>query len=160
MPPACPIELHLFDFVDEFAESVKSGKIKDVEDVEASSGIVEFCEEFFNQFLAAVGVPVLGFGPTSKAKASAAAIKRRDDPAEVTVRSLLALFEKFCDLHSEVLGGDYGSAKITYEEFHADYMRKLLARAAEWAEGDYPQLAVRVKAAHEVYDEALEAKGW
>jgi hypothetical protein len=156
-----PIEPTLFDFVEVFAGEVEAGGITGAGTVDESSAIIEFCESFFDQFFANVlHIQILGFGATSKNLASRAAVERRDAAALKSVRSLIALFERFCDLHGEVLGGDYGSAKITYRKFHADYMRKLLERAERWAgETDEP-LAVRIRAAREHYDRAMRSQGW
>lgn len=101
-----PIEPSLFDFVETFAGEVADGSVTGTGTVEESSAIIDFCESFFDQFFAnVVRVPILGFGPTSKALAARAAVDLRDDEMAKPVRSLIALFEKFCDLHGGVTSG-------------------------------------------------------
>src|SRR4051794_34437397 len=109
-----PIELSLFDFVDEFATEMRRDGLKDglnpLDTLAANSRIVTFCESFFVQFFANVlNTEIDGFDSQSKRAASDLAVGLRDDKAKASVRALIALFEKFCDMYADIIGGAYGA---------------------------------------------------
>jgi hypothetical protein len=163
MPASSPVELTLFDFVDEFASQVRMGNPKARETVVGSSRIVVFCESFFDQFFAKVlHSAITGFDPDSKRKAARMAEQLKGEPpSSAELRALVALFESFCDMYLDVIKGSYGAAEITYARFHQNYMRRLLERAGRWAEQvPYPDLAARIAQARSVYTEAIGAMRW
>jgi hypothetical protein len=163
MPPTWPIELSLFDFVDDFARQITGGHPKPSEVVEQSAGIVVFCESFFDQLFAQVlDCPITGFDPTSKRKASRLAAGLAGPLAgSPNLRALVALFEGFCDMYLDVIKGSYGSSEITYLRFHDNYMQRLLKRALAWAkEAPYDDLAARIESAQQGYSAAIGAMRW
>ncbi len=163
MPTSSPIELTLFNFVDEFAFQITSGTPGPLEEVADSSSIIVFCESFFDQLFAhALDCPITGFDPDSKRKAARLAEELKGDAqTSLELRALVALFESFCDMYLEVIKGSYGAAKITYTRFHQNYMRRLLDKAQKWAEqAPYPDLALRITQASSIYTQAVGARKW
>ncbi len=162
MPTSSPIELTLFDFVDEFAQQIQMGSPTPLEVVTVSSGIVVFCESFFDQLFAHVlDCPITGFDPESKRAASRLAEEMKGAETSTELRALVALFEKFCDMYLDVIKGSYGAAEITYRRFHQTYMRRLLDRAGRWAEqASHSDLAARIAQARNAYDQAIGAMRW
>jgi hypothetical protein len=157
------LDPRLFGFVHDFAGDVEKGTVGKLDTVEASSPIIVFCESFFEQFMGDVlGSPITGFDQESKRAAAGIAERLKvDAPGEKATRRVLALFERFCDVHADVVGGTYGAGSITYQRFQADYMRRLLEAAEGWAEVS-GQTALRdaIAAARAAYDKALRAQGW
>jgi hypothetical protein len=154
------IELSLFDFIDDFADEVQDESIDRDDTVEKSSPIISFCETFFDQFFAALGHNISGFNDDAKRDASELAERLRLRADTKPMRVVIALFEEFCEMYDDVLGS-YGSGSITYDEFHADYMTRLLKRANQWANAKgLDALAERITAARTVYDTAIKAKRW
>jgi hypothetical protein len=153
----------LFAFVRDFAADVETGTVGKLETVEASSPIIMFCESFFEQFMGDVlGSPITGFDQESKRTAAGIAERLKlDAPGDTATRRVLALFERFCDVHADVVGGTYGAGSITYQRFHADYMRRLLEAAEKWAEAsEQTELKDAIASARAAYDAALRAQGW
>jgi hypothetical protein len=157
-----PIELSLFDFVDEFATEISKDGLNPLDTLAANSRIIEFCESFFVQFFANVlHTEIEGFDSQSKRAASGIAIALKDDKTKKLVRVLIALFEKFCDMHADVIGGAYGAAEITYTTFHRQYIQRLLRRAAEWAKmAQLAELEARIVQSQKRYDEAAKSRKW
>jgi hypothetical protein len=157
------LDPRLFEFVHDFAADVEKGTVGKLDTVEASSPIIVFCESFFEQFMGDVlGSPITGFDQESKRTAAGIAERLKVDvPGDKATRRVLALFERFCDVHADVVGGTYGAGSITYQRFHADYMRRLLEAGEDWADAS-GQTALRdvIAAARVAYDKALRAQGW
>jgi hypothetical protein len=156
----------LFKFVHDFAKEVADGKITKFETVEESSPIIAFCESFFEQFFGdELDTQITVFDHDAKRAAAEEAerLKLRGGNADDTkdARRLIALFEKFCDLYADVVGGTYGAGSITYRRFHADYMRRLLRAALAWArERKRRDLVAAIESASSAYDAALQGRGW
>jgi hypothetical protein len=152
----------LFDFVHDFADDVSNDKVDRLTTVEESSPIIAFCETFFEQFLGdELGAAITGFDQDSKRIAAREAERLKQEDRAKEARQLLALFEKFCDLHADVVGGTYGAGSINYQRFHADYMRRLLGAAEAWATAENrPELTSAIASARQAYEGALGAKGW
>lgn len=152
----------LFDFICDFAGEVANGTVAKLDTVEESSPIIVFCESFFEQFFGnALKAPITGFDQVSKGVAAdqAEELKLQDGTKET--RRIVALFEKFCDLHADVVGGTYGAGSITYQRFHSDYMRRLLRATLDWARDEQAaDLTVAVDSAMIAYENAMVTKGW
>ena len=119
--------------------------------------------EFFDQLFARVlKRPIRGFASESKRMAVRLAEELKSENSEPReLRALIALFEKFCDVYSELIAGSYGAGNITYKQFHERYVRRLLTRAEAWARvAPYPDLAARIRDALTAYDNAIEAMQW
>jgi hypothetical protein len=157
-----PIEPSLFDFVDEFAEQVEQGELTPIDTLAASSRIVTFCESFFVQFFAnELSHEIDGFDPVAKRAAAGIAVDFSDDDEKRPVRALVSLFEKFCDMYADVLGGAYGAAQITHERFHRQYMSRLLRRAEDWAKADgHEELQQRITKSRRAYEAAVKSRKW
>ena len=163
MLPQSPIELSLFDFVDEFARGLEGGVPEGSDSVVDNSTVVMFCESFFDQLFASVlHCPITGFDTRSKHKAARLAEKSRTaTPLSQELRKLVSLFESFCDMYQDVIKGSYGAGEITYSKFHQKYMSRLLERAELWAgQEGYSDLQTRIAAARTRYDEAVEGMLW
>lgn len=163
MPAASPIELKIFDFIDDFARKIRGGNPTPSTVVVQTDGIVVFCESFFDQlFVRVLGASITGFDPPSKRK-GVALVSRETGPLanSASLRALVTLFESFCDMYQDVIEGSYGAAEITYARFHDRYMSRLLDRALAWArEGSSQELADRIALAHLVYSDAIGAMQW
>lgn len=163
MPPSSPIELDLFDFVDNFALSIKAGNPNRERAVTAGDAVIGFCTSFFAQFFANVlACPITGFDPASKRKASRLAEAGGDTLAvSPGQRLLVTSFESFCDMYQDVVDGSYGAAEITYTTFHDRYLSRLLEHALAWArELPYEALADRIALAQLVYSDAATVMKW
>ncbi|MFI4990319.1 MAG: hypothetical protein ACHQHO_05325 [Solirubrobacterales bacterium] len=159
---SAPVEPSLFDFVDEFAAEVQKGELSPLETLAANARIITFCESFFVQFFANVlGKEIEGFDPQAKRSAAGIAIELKDDQAQAPVRALIGLFEKFCDMYADIIGGAYGAAEITYASFHRLYVGRLLRRAAEWAAAaDLDELETRIVQSQQRYEDAVKSRKW
>lgn len=155
------VQPSLFDFVSDFADEVKAGKIEELATLEESSGIIVFCESFFEQFFATVGLSIDGFNLRGKRAAAGLAetMTRSDETAPV--RALVSLYERFCDMYVDLVGTSFGDGTITYQVFHADYMRRLLKRALDWVTtaGHHDVIVPLTKAIGD-YDEAMKKMKW
>ena len=157
-----PLEPSLFDFVSDFSQEVLDGKIGQLDTVEESSPVITFCENLFSQFFAEyLGQPIEGFDFEAKRAAAGLAERFQGQEDRKETRSLIALFEKFCDLYGDVVGGAYGSGSVTYQTFHSDYMRRLLARTLTWSkQGEYGELTAAIERAQDTYETAMKKKKW
>jgi hypothetical protein len=158
------IEPGLFEFVDEFAKQVQGGEFKPDDKLDANFRIMVFCENFFGQFFAnALKTEMEGFDQSAKRKAAGVALDRQSEKGERAraTRALIAMFERFCDLYADALGGEYAEAAITLRYFHQEYLYKLLRRAEEWAKawGD-EALSKRIGESLERYTEAVGSQKW
>ena len=160
---SAPIELSLFDFVDEFAAEVEIGSVEGQHTLEEDSPLlIDFCEAFFDQFFAALGYNISSFHPASKRQASELVERLRLKEGDTQhTRMIITLFESFCDMYEDIADGSYGSWSVTYAEFHADYMLRLLEGAQEWAATEgFKELVDRITDACNAYNVAITAKGW
>lgn len=159
---SAPIELSLFDFVDEFAAEVEMGNFEGWDTVEEDSLLMTFCESFFDQFFAALGYNISGFDSKDKRKASELVERLRVAKEDMKhTRAIIALYESFCDMHDDIVESSYGSRAVTYEEFHTDYVSRLLMQAQEWAEAEgFEELADRITNACTRYDAVVITEGW
>lgn len=158
-----PISLALFDAIDDFARDVRGGDPKPLAAVTVGVEIIVFCESFFDQLFANVlNCQIQGFNPQSQNSASRLAEELKRDPnSSAPLRSLIGLFENFCEVYSQLISGSYAEGEITYRQFHELYVSRLLERAKAWAEkSDLPDLADRIDSALEVYDNAILAMKW
>jgi hypothetical protein len=159
-----PIDLSLFDFIEEFATEVQEGNVDLGETVATSSPIVTFCESFFEQFFAAMDYEISGlFDYTAKEEAAELALRLRHENEEGTLhtRAVIALFESFCDMYDDAEGGLYGYGPVSYRKFYTDYMKRLLRRAHEWAETEgIDELAERIAYVGSIYDRAMKSQRW
>jgi hypothetical protein len=63
--------------------------------------------------------PIEGFTTESKRAATRLTEELKKDQGQPDeLRSVIPLFEKFCDMYSELIGGSYGAGEITYKQFH------------------------------------------
>jgi hypothetical protein len=160
---SAPIALSLFDFVDEFAAEVKIGSIEGLDPVEEDSSLlIDFCETFFVQFFGPLGCNIRSFDAVSKRQASELVERLRLQEGDTQhTRVIITLFESFCDMYEDIADGSYGSWSVTYEEFHTDYMSRLLEGAQEWANVEgFKELADRITDACYAYNVTITAKGW
>lgn len=157
-----PIDLRLFDFIEEFAAEVQKGSVDLGETVEKNSLIVTFCESFFEQFFAALDYEISGlFDYTAKEEAAELVVRLRLEKGTEHTRAVIALFEFFCDMYADVEGGLYGNGPVSYRRFYTDYMKRLLRRAREWAKTEgVDELAERIAYVSTIYDRAMKSQRW
>jgi hypothetical protein len=157
-----PVEPSLFTFVDEFVDEIKNRKRKPLDTLAANSRIITFCEAFFAQFFANVlDEEIVGFDFAAKRTAAGIAIALAKDKTKAEIRKLVALFEAFCEMHDDLLGGYGGAPDLTYRAFHREYMLRLLRGARDWAKADgHSELCERITAAYDNYVKAVKELKW
>ena len=132
-----PIAVSLFVRVDEYATSIEDGKVLTDKPLQMSTPIVIFCLNFFDQFFVhVVGTPV--GAPSDSAKQKAAALRIAQPTDAVTVRQLIALFERLCELWDGALGFTYTSTPDEIIEFNQRYIPRLLTAIKNWARSATP----------------------
>lgn len=152
------IELSLFDFIDELADDVSNGTLDWQESIDGSSASVLFCESFFDQFFATLGHDISGFTHRAKVRASKLALRlRQNDKSSTThTRKIIVMYEEFCDMYDDISGGYGHETPTTYEDFHMNYLSRLLRITKEWADSrDYNELADRISDAQETLNRAM-----
>jgi hypothetical protein len=159
-----PIDLRLFDFIEEFAIEVQKGNVDLGETVATDSPILTFCKSFFEQFFAATLDYQISrlFDYTAREEAAELAVRLRlENKGNTThMRAIISLFESFCVTYSDD-GGLYGDGPVSYRKFYNDYMKRLLRRAREWAEAEgIDALAERIAYVGEFYDRAMKSQKW
>jgi hypothetical protein len=155
------IDPSLFDFVDEFADQAREPDTAADDLVATNLNLVVFCEGFFAQFFeSALKVEITGFGPEAQRVAASILAK---GGLKREVRSLVSLFESFCDWHMDVAGAGYEIPDMTWRRFHTRYLARLLQRSAAWVrivDPPQPQLRERLDSANANYDAAIRALQW
>ncbi|GIM89299.1 hypothetical protein [Paractinoplanes toevensis] len=158
-----PIEESLFDFIDDFANQLKTGKIGRWDTVERSSDMLAFCESFFDQFFGSLGSSITGFGRKSKQNAGELAERlHRDEPDSTRdARRIIVMFEEFCDMYSDLSSNYSSGSDVTYDIFHEDYLTRLLGLAGDWATNTGQEsLAARIEQCSRTYEDAVEDTEW
>jgi hypothetical protein len=157
-----PIEPSLFDFVDEFATEITKNHPGPFETLAANSRIITFCESFFVQLFANVfSTTIEGFDTEAKRLAAGFAVDLEEDDTAAPLRALLSLFESFCAMYEDLMGGMSGGSEITYVELHSQYISLLLERAKDWAQAEEHQdLAERASQAQRSYEQAAKSQSW
>jgi hypothetical protein len=143
----------LFDFVDEAAAALDASTL--YEPVSSSSGVLEFCRNFYAQFFVNVlEVDVAALTLESAREANVLLKKHRDWKPEA--RALVRRFQRLCKIYPDIRGGDYGGGSTVYHEFHEDFIPGLLHEVAAWAsaEGE-DEVAARAASSRERYRAAL-----
>lgn len=149
--PAHPVSLSLFELITEKAAEIRANpKVIDAE-VSNSDKAMEFCEDFFQQFLkAAAGISINGFDINDKEEVARARMQSKAAPA----RAVMAQYEKLCDFYFELQGSVFvrGAGK----RFRVTYVTRLLTRIQAWTKSiDDPELTAKVKAVAADYKGAV-----
>lgn len=118
----------LFDSLDEYIELLESHEAFSSRNVvPETSPIISFTENAFAQFFEnEVGSEITGFDDHFKRRAARARYRKKDLPKQT--RSLIVLFEQFCDVHDDVIGAGYGGQVAVLEAFHGKLVLRLLER--------------------------------
>jgi len=141
------VEPALFDQIDDYLREYRT----DPKKVDASR-LRTFAENFFLQFfLNVLRQKITRIGREAKDLSARLRLKRRD-PADVSLRRLLARFERLCDLLPMIAGQLSRPGNEAPAEFRDRYMNRLLAAIASWAEQtDDKALAARADATRDAY---------
>lgn len=154
------IKPSLFDLLDEYSAQIRSGEVQPATSLPRTSRVLVFCENLFNQFFANVlGQQITGFG--SAAQRNAARLRKSGELTDASARTVVAVFEQFCDIYPDVLGAGYGGSPGTFRRFHRNLLPRLLRSFLTWARaGQELALATRIAEAQDAYSQALEEAKW
>lgn len=142
----------VFGFVDDYVEQLK-GSDGLLTELGEDEGLVLFCREFFNQFLAGeFEVQLEGF--SSRAAIDAwveirPQLKRKDARAPI-----VAAFREFCQDYDTIVGERYDKGG-QLSEFQEVFVPELLNQIAQWA--DETDVGVAASAAQHELREALNS---
>lgn len=147
------VAIALFELVTESAAAIRSDPTQLEAPVESDTKILEFCEDFFQQFLKSVaGIVIGGFEPKDKEEVARARLGSKSAPA----RAVMAQCEKLCDFYFELLG----SVQLPGAEkrFRVTYMTRLLTRIEAWAKSvNDDELVARATEASKDYAGAVSS---
>lgn len=151
----------LFDSIDEYVEQLNSGTALSDKVVPETSPLLTFTENAFAQFFQnEVGTEITGFDFKAKRRAARLRYSRKDRLSK-EARSLISLFEQFCDVHEDVLGAGYGGQASVLEDFHRKLVVRLLERLQALAGGNHDrELRARAASALGSFEQAVEAYDW
>ncbi len=157
-----PIALELFDRVEEYADSLQ--EVFDQEDdeedlqLESSTSIIVFCENFFAQFFrSTLGTRITSLDQAAKMRAAKARLGLPRHGRYRSERRLIVQFEKLCDIWPDIQGHGYSGATAARTEFNLVYIPKLLKCITAWATAaDELEVAERAREAAEYYADTVE----
>lgn len=151
----------LFDLVDEYVEQLESGTGLTGKVVPGTSPIITFSENAFAQFFQnEVGVEITGFDFRDKRKSARLRYSKKSQLSKQAL-ALISLFERFCDVHDDVLGAGYGGQASVLEEFHCKLVVRLLDRLRALARARHDSdLRVRADSALESFERAVSHYDW
>jgi hypothetical protein len=125
------ITTDVFGFVDDYVEKLEDSKCL-LTDLAEDEGLVLFCREFFNQFLAAeFHVTLDGFSSKSAVDAWVAIRPHlKDDDSRVPI---VSAFRQFCQDYDTIIGERYDKGG-QLSEFQEEFVPELLESITTWAE--------------------------
>jgi hypothetical protein len=152
--PEHPVSIALFDLIAESAALIRANPKEIEARIESDAKILEFCEDFFQQFLKAVaGLAITGFDQKDKEEVARTRMASKSRP----VRAVMAQYEKLCDTYYEFRG----SVQLPGSErrFRVTFVTRLMARIEAWAKsiGD-KDLIAKVSEAAEDYADAVKSQ--
>jgi hypothetical protein len=153
-----PVEPTLFSLVEQYADSINSGKVDAERGLPRDASIVVFCQTFFQQFFEhEYSLEITGTDGKSKSSAIRLRLRLEGEHGKGPTTRLIELFQDLCDAWPDILGWTYGGSEEEFEEFHVVYVPRLLKRIEAWAkEHGYDAIADRSRAAAKVYIPASE----
>jgi hypothetical protein len=140
----------LFDVLIEYAQGVESGQIHPAKSLAETSPALTFCESFYAQFFQnELRLRITSFDNESKKAAVALRMNLKKKRTPRAVIQLITWFEKLCDIYPNVLALGYGGgSKLSFYDFHANYLVVLLSRILAWANaGKSSALKMKVREA-------------
>jgi hypothetical protein len=155
-----PVELALFDLLDEYSAAIVAGEVTSGRRVATSSKIIIFLQSFFEQlFASCFALQLEAFDDESKRMS--VELRHGRDVTE-KLRPVVSAFEEVCDLYPDIIGASYGGgSEATFRRFHKRYLPRLLRSAAAWANGaDERDLAARITESAQAYNSAIGAAKW
>ncbi|MFN2629270.1 MAG: hypothetical protein ABR569_11625 [Gaiellaceae bacterium] len=126
------ITTDVFGFVEDYVESLADTHCL-LTELDEDEGLVLFCREFFNQFLASeFRIPLTGF---SSRAAVDAWVKIRPQLKDRDLRApIVSGFREFCQDYDTITGERYDKGgQLT--EFQEVFVPELLEHIATWADG-------------------------
>jgi hypothetical protein len=152
--PEHPVSIALFDLIAESAALIRANPKEIEARIESEAKILEFCEDFFQQFLMAVaGLAITGFDQKDKEEVARTRMASKSRPA----RAVMAQYEKLCDTYYEFRG----SVQLPGSErrFRVTFVTRLMARIEAWAKsiGDMDLIA-KVSEVAEDYADAVKGQ--
>lgn len=127
-----PLSPTLFDLLDQYVAELPSLNISKKRRLTANSKLLTFCQNFFNQFFDnCLDHQITGFSAISKRSVVRLRLRRKAELSR-EMRSLMTLYEEFCDLYVDLIGAGYGGGtKSTVEAVHTKFLPRLLERARQ-----------------------------
>jgi len=125
------VNVDVFGFVDDYGEQLKAKEAL-LTDLPEDEGLILFCREFFNQFLASeFDVRLNGF---SSRDAVDAWVGIQEELADGDLREpIVASFREFCQDYDTLIGERYDKGG-QLSEFQEEFVPALLDQIGAWAE--------------------------
>jgi hypothetical protein len=153
---AGPIAQELFRRVDEYTASISSGQVTDGSSLNQDTSIYLFYQNFFLQFFEnALHQPITGFDEQAESKAARLRLSLTGTD-NLPARRVIAQFEKFCEMLSDLVAGQYYPSEDAFLRFHKLYIPRLLRSIGVWAAAaGLPEIARCAKRAFDAYETAV-----
>ena len=154
------ISPELFDLLDEYVVELESGTAIVDDVVPETSPMLAFAENAFAQFFEnQVGKEIKGFD--EKSKRQAARQRAANKSLSAQTRSLIALYQQFCDVYEDVQSASYGGHAAVLEDFHTKLMIRLIERIRALAGSKHDdELRSRADQAFDDFAPAVDAYDW
>lgn len=126
----------------------------------STSPMLAFAENAFAQFFQnQVGKEIKGFDEKSKKRATRQRAARTDLSPQS--RSLIVLYQQFCDIYEDIQSASYGGQATVLEEFHTKLMVRLIERIRALAGSKHDNdLRDRADQAFDAFAPAVNAYDW
>jgi hypothetical protein len=150
----------LFDLLLTYANDRATGRIKPTRSLASTSPALTFCENFYAQFFQnELGQEITTFNQQTKTAAVRLRLQLKKKRTPKSTIELVTWFEKLCDIYPNVLALAYGGgSRITFVDFHANYLITPLVRGAAWAKAKkYPDVAKKARLALAALKKGLAA---
>jgi hypothetical protein len=154
------ISPELFDLLDEYVAELETGAAIVDDVVPQTSPMLAFIENAFAQFFQnQVGREIKGFDEKSKRRAARQRAAKKDLSPQT--RSLIVLYQQFCDSYEDIQSASYGGQATVLEEFHIKLMVRLIERIRALAGSKHDdELRSRADAAFDEFAPAVDSYDW
>lgn len=152
------VEPQLFDLLDEYVESIRSGGAGATQSVRGSSRVIVFLQSFYEQLFAyCFDLELQAFDDESK---RLVVEMRHGREVPNGLIPIVSDFELLCDLYPDIIGASYGGGSTaTFQRFHRRFLPHLLRSVAAWSrETGSDELSRRAEQSEYALRAALKVK--
>ena len=154
------ISPELFDLLDEYVGELEADAAIVDDVVPETSPMLAFAENAFAQFFQnQVGKEIKGFDEKSKRRAARQRASGKNLSPQT--RSLIALYQQFCDKYEDIQSASYGGQGAVLEDFHTKLMVRLIERIRALAGSKHDdELRARADEAFDEFAPAVDSYDW